>query len=583
MTSRRTLLVAALASAFAVGCGLTFNFGPNVVNQCSGDDECGSGACVEHTCITPFLDAAMKVFFEVVPAPDPFTPPRAPVVFAPVDIAGPTSVDLALPAEVLVSGGAFVDSLGGVRVPVQVTFTPQSTFPEAPSAPVRVTSDTDDYTVLLEAGRVYDVVVEPTGVAVAGLAAALGLGIDDPPATNFFPPLHTQWTATTAGALDFTYDLDSVTGLVAACTALDPDGCTLGGHVKSVDAVGTAVAEGGLLVRAVDADGRVVSSSTLTTSTGWFQIRISPDLAGAPYELRVTPPDDVTLPSIDVPVDLAIASDAREITLPRLAPVSVQNYVGYYVDGVPYAVNHAAVSFESIALDDLGLPGDLSFRRTAFTETPAEGPSPFTLDVFPGTYRVVVTPAESDRAGVLVFEVDIDERSATPGIQGQNYLLPLRTRMSGVVLTPGGSPVPLAGLNAHRVAPPSTLAAGDLLRFGRSSETTADGTGNFLLPLDVGTFDLVVHPGEGTGYAWHVVPGVVVGAEQPDFAMDVPIASPVPVEGVVLDGSGEQPLAHAMVRAYVILGTGEQARAVQVGEATTDENGAYEVLLPGGL
>lgn len=574
--TRRALFLALLAWPLAGGCELDIRFGPAVVNRCSESEQCASGECVGGMCITPSLDAPMKIFFEVIPPNDELTAPRAPFVFAPLEITEPRVVDLELPPETIASGGAFYveDTLGKVRVPVQVTFTPRRDFAEAPAAPVHVRSDAEDYAILLEAGALYDIAVEPTGVSVPALSEAFGIA-GGPTAALVFPPLY--YEGVSADAIP---SFDYVPELFSSCTPLMHSGCVLGGSVKSVDAAGEAIYEEGLLVRAVDFTGRVVSSSMRTDANGAFEIAITP--GAGEYVIRVSPPDDVTLPRVEVPVDYTLTADSREITLPRLAAVPLTNYVGYYIGDVPYAVDHAAVAFESVALDVLGLPGDFSFRRTVFTETPDSGPSPFSLEVFPGRYRVVVTPAEADRAGVLVFEIDIDERSAEPGIQGQNYLLPLRTRMLGAARAPFGQAVPSAWIRALRVASASWLSAGDIARFGRSSETVSDAEGAFVLPLDVGTFDIVARPGADTGYAWQVVPDVLVTEDQADFGMDVPLVAPVPVSGTVRDDSGAL-LVGASVRVHAIFGSGEQARAIQIGEAETDGSGEYDVLLPAGL
>ncbi len=575
------IALALLASTAAIGCGLTLAFGPAVVNRCTGPSECGGGECVDNACITTAVDPAMSVVLEVVAAPDPLVPPRASHAFAPVEVLGPTVLDLTLPEETIVAGSArFGDGDDAMRVPVEVTFTPVPGFGGSPGASVRVTSDLVDYAVLLEDGRAYDVVVAPTGAPVPELESSDFPVEGGPPATQIFPPLYFDAldpSEIADGALDFTYS----DGLFEPCDAEVHDGCTLGGSVLSVDAVGTTLAEPGLLVRAVEGSGRVVSSAVSTDDEGKFAIRIMPD--AGPYVLRVTAPESVALPNVDVEVDFDLDSAERTIRLPRFAPVTLENYVAYSLDGVLHPVDHAAVAFESVEVETLDLPGAFSFRRTAFTEIPTIGPSPFTLAVMPGTYRVVVVPADADRAGVLVDEsVVIDPRSAGTVIAGGEYSLPVRARLLGGVFTPGGDPIPLAGLRARRVPAPSSLSAGDVQRFGRSSEAVADAYGEFSLPLDVGTFDLVVRAGEGTGYAWHVVSDVVVADHQGDTPMDVSIAPPIPASGVVRAADGA-PLASALVRAYVLLGSGDALRAVPVGEATTASDGSYELLLPGGI
>ncbi|MBC7171481.1 MAG: hypothetical protein H5U40_03595, partial [Polyangiaceae bacterium] len=337
----------------------------------------------------------------------------------------------------------------------------------------------------------------------------------------------------------------------------------------------------GLRVRAVDAIGRTVSSSVLTDAGGGFRIRVTPNTPA--YTLRVTAPEGSTLPEVEAVLDLNRLPAERMIEIPRLPQITLTGFVGYAVGDERIFVDGAAVSFESLELDALDLDSAPSFRRVAVTGTVDALSGQFSVGLLPGVYRVVVTPTEPARAGVLVTEVVIDARSAGGEINGQFYKLPLRQNLFGHVLTPSWEPIPLATVRARRLASSAqNVIAGDAGRYGRSSETTVDLAGRYVLPLDVGIFDLVIQPGVGTRYAWQVVPSVTVKEGAADEERDLQITYPVPVAGFVRDAHGAT-VPGALVRAHLILGEGHTARSILVAETTSDLVGAYEVLLPGGL
>src|SRR5690606_5960917 len=241
-----------------------------------------------------------------------------------------------------------------------------------------------------------------------------------------------------------------------------------------------------------------------------------------------------------------------------------------------------AVSFESTRVDGLELGGELSFRRTVATATTALGAGSFEVALLPGSYRVVVTPADRDRASVLVTELTIDPMVAGSRIQGQYYRVPLLTRGTGAVLAPARGPLPNATVHALRVTPGVDVGALDIRRFARASSAVADASGVYALPLDVGVYDLLAAVGSGSGFAWELFQAGTVSGDDAVEALDLPCVAPLPVGGRALDAAGA-PLPGATGRAYVLLDDGEGARARQVGEATTDADGRYELMLPSAL
>ncbi len=580
--SRRASATLGLAALVcAGGCSLTIDTPPTVENTCSSQHPCASGECTGGMCVTPAIDKSMRVSFEVVPPRD--EPGLLSAIFLPETVAGAGTRDLALPSPVVLRGGAYAGETD-TRIPVQLTFTPRPAFAGAPASFVRVLVGSGDFAITLEEGRVYDVLVEPSTVPDSTTAGIDGA--DPMAASDLYPPLYLEGLVPdqvasdgVLGRLEIRYPAD----LAEPCTLVRTSACTLAGKVLGQDADGDSMPEPGLRVRAVTPDGRVVSTSALTDDDGACAIRITPEVDA--YSLSITVPDaSGELPDILAPVDLATSIADRVVLVPRLEPVTLMGLVGYLVGQVPQPVGGAAISFESTALVDLDLDlgGAITFRRSAITASAEPNVGQFEIALLPGTYRVVVTPTELDAAGVLVTQVTIDVRSAGSVIMGQLYSLPRRARYSGEIITPAGEPVPQPTLRARRLPAAASVPADDVLRFGRSSETTADAAGVYTLPLDVGLYDLVIKPGAETGYPWQVVPGIVIDASVRDITFDATLTAPVPIEGTVSTNDGT-PVGAALVRAYAILKTDGVARSVQIGEATADAEGHYRLLLPAGL
>ena len=57
---------------------------------------------------------------------------------------------------------------------------------------------------------------------------------------------------------------------------------------------------------------------------------------------------------------------------------------------------------------------------------------------------------------------------------------------------------------------------------------------------------------------------------------------PIPIDGVVTSANG-LPVAGAVLRAYVLSGSGSETRQIQVAEAVSDAEGAYRLLITPGF
>jgi hypothetical protein len=558
----RSLAALSLLLSLALGgCSLVFGELPLVVNECTSDADCAGATCEVSTgmCIT--VDPSpMRLGLALFPASET-APGAAPgVSFPPVDVEGPANLDLVLPATILAAGNV-IWAATGEAVPAQLRFVRASAFDGgAPTEisgataahPVELSSGIEvDYQIRVPVGRVYDLHVEPTGDAARVLPPLVLRGVASPLEGDIWK-------------LDITYPSDFV---------------RVEGSIVSVSD-DEEVPENGLQVRAVEvATGRVVSSTALTgmtstlplleSSAGSFEIRLAP--GSGPFVLRVSAGDDRPLfPTLTIDPDLEYPGS---VVVPQLVPVRYEGIVEAETSEGRVALDEAIVSMRSqdVFGDLSGITG--TFRATVTTD--AQGR--FVVDVLPGTYDVVVTPAGHTELAVLAQRVRIE--GGNEEVRGQLFSVPARARLSGSVQVADGRPMPEATVRASalRWAMDADDAVGP---FNRSNDTTTDGHGMFTLHVDTGVFDITARPPAGSRFPWAVSPAWVFDSYGLALVEQIKLFAPVPMRGRAHSSDG-MPLGGAEVRAFGILeGPEGTVRAVEVGRAAVDAEGAYELLLP---
>jgi len=121
----------------------------------------------------------------------------------------------------------------------------------------------------------------------------------------------------------------------------------------------------------------------------------------------------------------------------------------------------------------------------------------------------------------------------------------------------------------------------------RASSGSVGDLGDFDLKTDPGTFDIAVRPNIDTGFAWLVMPNVVINSASGGLGqLKMPL--PVPYRGTVTGPDG--PIPSALVRAYIYLKgndyTGDSSKAdsvLQIAEARAGADGAFTILVPAEL
>ena len=549
MSVRKALIFALLGAC---------NFGApqgQAVNVCSSDDECGAGSCIEARCVST-LEEPLQVVFRVVPTD--MTDPRPLWTSVRHSISAPQELDLTLPGWVEVRGQV---RFGEERVAAELEFS-RAGLPGLPPVVIRTGTldeplvDADgnetDYIARLEAGQAYDVVVRPS--VVTENADSLAWERRLPPLRVVNQLVTPETPAGVPSAIwraMFPYGEE----LRDACGSARADRCTLQGSVVSMSDM-TAQAEEGLLVQAIDIEGNVISSTSVTDEEGLFSLVIG--ASSGPYVLRVSAAGARPLfPTIEA--DPSLLSEDLRIRVPAVRSV---DYEGTVEDALGGAAD-ATLEFISndVADPESGLRG--SFRANVVA---IEGR--FSTTLLPGNYEVTITPAD------LSFAVSTETVrivAAAGAIRGQLFRVDRRTQFGGSVMANNSE-------QALSDVPVEARAAITDATRNRTSEAVTDETGRFALLLDVGSYDLFLRPGVATGFAWLVAPDLAVGSVDSTLISNYHVSPPVPVHGVVRDAN-DNLLGGLEVRAFALSGQ----RYVEVGRSRIDSDGHYEVLLPAGF
>ncbi|MET0389568.1 MAG: hypothetical protein ABW321_26580 [Polyangiales bacterium] len=209
--------------------------------------------------------------------------------------------------------------------------------------------------------------------------------------------------------------------------------------------------------------------------------------------------------------------------------------------------------------------------------------------LLPGEYTVVVTPPTSvscsvvaERRIVSARDDDDDDAREPDSLTFGNF-----GTLSGRVLTPDLMPVANASVDLSALTKNTiTLAEDDraVPMFNRSGHAITDTNGDFDLPVDLGSYDVLIKPPAQSNFAWQVVYGVDVASRMP-YANDFYVTAPVVVDAKLTysDGSSrdQSSLASAEVHAYALVNEQRPGqRPVEIAQGQLDAQGNVTLLMP---
>ena len=317
--------------------------------------------------------------------------------------------------------------------------------------------------------------------------------------------------------------------------------------------------------------------------------------------VRLKPPADTDKPTVVIErahLGLFSTGPAKIEAQKQLWPeaVKLDQISVFGTNGAPF-VDAATARFVSTKLElDSGNGKDQ--MGLAFFEKTVEIVDGVAKDVhlLEGEYDVFVAPPASSGFATTRTKLTVSNQAKQGATQGgKSVTLELVSDVGGSVLVPGGTK-PATGASVQAVAAPVDatpleIAVGTKPFSPKATSGMVGKEGEFSFEVDPGVFDFSVRPPDGTGFAWLVRPKVEVKSGVHDLG---PMTLPLPVVyqgNVSVPGTATPaPLPGALIRVFIYLNdsgyTGDRTgatTAVQLAEARADARGAFRLFLPANL
>lgn len=208
--------------------------------------------------------------------------------------------------------------------------------------------------------------------------------------------------------------------------------------------------------------------------------------------------------------------------------------------------------------------------------------------LLPGDYQLFVAPTGevTDKLRVATSKLQEMVRTQPDGgsQEGQIFQLTRAKAFKGVVLSPQLRAMPGVTVTANALGLQRDLDT--VARYNRTAAQQTDKRGGFELAVDLGYYDLLAVPPEGSGYAWVLKDNRRIGAESdPTITPLSALAPQVPVVTYgVLQTEDDKPVAGARVEAFAIVDNLDPdrpgQRAVRIASTVSNADGKFELLLP---
>lgn len=578
----------------------------HVQNECAGDQDCGSGSCIDGSCQTPGGELE-ALLFEVTPPSDsslshvqflthleglPTSGGEQSIALARTSrvaghftLAAETDCKPRLfEADETGTRQEFIASLDG-SLPVAVSLSPSERLLGFSAQEYLTTTGNQPdpkagYTFLaaVPAGD-YDIYVAPP--------------LDQDPSCPVAPQLYRgqpigdsevklPYTVPQAASLELEVQWpvsgESLDGWTA--DIIEPRS---GRAISSRFVFGAAVAAG---------------SGPGATLNYAVQLAYSAVIGGSPEEtdpgselVRLTPPATVVAPTIFLVrsgLGLLPVGDGKVVIDGFTKVPQAVTLEGQVADGATGKPTQGTVTLVSSSIDGIDSGIFASFQRTVNVEQDGR----FLATVPPGKYRVYAVPPTLDR--LAAFETSWEVPADIPYQAGKLLELPPVVAVIGTAFDARSRRAMLGArvsvVAAPQIVPPFDQAFGAAAFVPRSGSALVSGSGEFSVETDPGTYDLSIRPPDSSGFAWFVRPSVRVDGPVQDVG-SLPLPFPVVLTGsATVPGTDKTtvPIPSALIRAYAYLDenhayTAQRSKAasvIQVGETRADESGAYRLLLP---
>lgn len=585
----------ALIAAFVVLAGCSYHGADQAamfeMNTCTPQTDCGADAeCRDGMCVAKSADMPLTIVLQVTPGRMRDGSEPQPIMLERFLVEGPMTRRFELRMPVPITG--FVRNfVGGDELPIAatVTFTPVGLASGLPLRAVMATTstsapnavETPDFTVQLLPGVEYRMAVQPSDSAL--------------------PPYYQNFTFEDVQDvfIDYGPNMDAFTRTFAVSGATEARP---------------------LLVRAFDIATSELLSSTATVSDGTAVLRFAQQPPPFRVQVQAETSYDGALPAAadvwcdsNTPIfpvfsfaadELVTNADGEtEISLPELPErIRFEGTIGLCMEAeVQAAIELAEMGQQGTPpapLDSLpitlhsqtvlgtdGLPLAAVFEATTTaTLDDASGELRFCVQVMPGEYDVLATAAASvpcaQFAEHFVISAPEGENASGPLLE-----LPSAAYLKGTVQTMDLSPLSHAAVDAVALGRSEgiTLDADDrsVTRYNRSRQTATEADGEFTLPVDLGSYDVVIKPPSGTGFSWQVRHDVAIGKRDMEFPTVIDMLSPLTLNGTLVYSNPNVPLEGAEIAAFAIIDDEfDTERAIPIGRATAGAQGEFTLLLP---
>ncbi len=339
----------------------------------------------------------------------------------------------------------------------------------------------------------------------------------------------------------------------------------------------------GLRVKAVDrTTGQAVSSAAVTATVdnqpGVFAIQLPKDLDN--YVLIITPDsNEMIYPEVTIDPNYLFPQAECEGNYELWVP-GKQTSTAYHARVVTSEKEPVPVSNAVVIMTSMGTPADTGVEQVHRVSVLTDKDGNFQAQLLPGQYELIVRPESTAVPyGVFATTVDVSDSGLIDAPDDQLFVLPLRHQFRGRVKNAEAQPMQGAVVQAVAQQVRSNFEEWPEAAYNRSNQTQTDADGEFVLPLDVGRYDLVIQTRAESGFPWVVVPDVSIQKNQtPASEQAYTLVSPVPVTGRVVDALGH-PVMGVEVTAHGVIMQGTSQRSLPVGSTVTDSDGAFTLLL----
>jgi hypothetical protein len=554
-------------------------------NACTTTAECGAQAeCVESRCVA--RQSSTWAVLSATPASTNQQRSFAATTLPQQELRGSSAVDITLARAREVRG--VVRAPEGASAPLVnavVRFVRSDAAADAPVVEQFSSASADEsaqgFSVFLAEGQ-YDVFVEPRpNSSMMGAADSL-------------PPLVLRRALT----VDFRTDPSHPQAFsISYSGALE-----VSGFIVDRDA-GAGV--GDLLVRIVDEKGAALSTRGQTaTGSGAFRLGLALQSPDQQWSLEISSAETTaTTGSVGASAravyrierDALVTSrvltglQVRIAGLNRLARTADGTCVGCVpveasVERAVRTVDEPAGLVASVymhgTLTDLP-PGHHAWFQS-YARSDARGA--FVASVLPGDYQVSITPEDD------MYALTLSTLRVATMLRGRTFSVPLKPEVRGVVRTALSTSMPMSLTEIEAIPLNEPAAAGEApVPAARARSGRTDSEGEFSLRLDPGRYLIVARPSIASGFAAALTAQpVVVSTTTATPPVSIVVGAPISLRGRVLAPNRTDPVEAASVQAfarvpYTLLSGSASRIDVSVFSAETDENGAFEVLLPAGL